>query len=240
MTKQYISWRRVSTKVQGDSQLGLESQKAIIDYYIGDNELIADYSETYTGKDLNGCIELNKAIAHCKKSGATLIIAKTDRFRNVIEALQIVKQLPNQILFCNLPNSDEFTLTLFFALAELEAKNVSIRTKAALKAKKERDGSWTNEYGKSTGTTRQESIKKATAVSVKNRTNRASKNASNVRFWGFIQQFKVNYQLNSKDDYILLTNQLNKIGLTTATGKEFNPVRARAMYSKCKNLYMYN
>jgi len=240
MTKQYISWRRVSTKVQGDSQLGLESQKAIIDYYIGDNELIADYSETYTGKDLNGCIELSKAIAHCKESGATLIIAKTDRFRNVIEALQIVKALPNQILFCNLPNSDEFTLTLFFALAELEAKNVSIRTKAALKAKKERDGSWNNEYGKNTGTTRQETIKKAILVSAKNRTSKASNNTSNVRFWGFVQQFKVNYKLESKDDYIRLAMQLNEIGLTTATGKEFNTVRARAMYSKCKNLYMYN
>ena len=42
------------------------------------------------------------------------------------------------IMFCDLPNSDRFTLTLMFAISEREALITSIRTKQALQAKKDR------------------------------------------------------------------------------------------------------
>lgn len=84
-------------------------------------ELLADYCEVYTGTELSGCVELRKAIEHCKKEDAVLIIAKTDRFRNTIEALQIYEEMGDgHIMFCDLPHTDKFTLTLFFALAERE------------------------------------------------------------------------------------------------------------------------
>lgn len=134
MSKQFISWRRVSTKGQGISRLGLEAQKTIIDYYVGveGGELIADYCDVYTGTELSGCVHLREAIQHCKRSGATLIIAKTDRFRNTIEALEIFDEVGGNIYFCDLPSNEKFTLTLFFALAEREAQLISIRTKSAL------------------------------------------------------------------------------------------------------------
>lgn len=141
MATKYISWRRVSTKRQGTSGLGLEAQKEIIRYFIEHNkgEWVADYSECYTGTELSGCVELKKAIAHAKDEDAVLIIAKTDRFRNTIEALQVYDQMGDgNIMFCDLPHTDKFTLTLFFALAEREALIVSIRTKQALSAKKAR------------------------------------------------------------------------------------------------------
>lgn len=141
MTKKYISWRRVSTKKQGTSGLGLEAQKEIIRYFIerDGGEWLADYAECYTGTDLDGCIELRKAIEHAKQENAILIIAKTDRFRNTIEALQVYEKMGDgNIMFCDLPHTDKFTLTLFFALAEREALIVSIRTKQALSAKRDR------------------------------------------------------------------------------------------------------
>ena len=74
-----------------------------------------------------------------RKNNAVLIIAKTDRFRNTIEALQVYDRMgEGNIMFCDLPHTDKFTLTLFFALAEREALIVSIRTKQALDAKKAR------------------------------------------------------------------------------------------------------
>lgn len=134
MNRQFISWRRVSTAKQGRSKLGLEAQKTIIDHFvqIENGELIADYCEVYTGTELSGCTQLRKAIEQCKKSGATLIIAKTDRFRNTVEALKIFDDVGGNIYFCDLPSTEKFMLTLFFALAEREALLVSIRTKAAL------------------------------------------------------------------------------------------------------------
>lgn len=141
MAKKYVSWRRVSTKKQGSSGLGLDAQKEIIRYFIerDGGEWIADYEECYTGTDLSGCVELAKAMKHAKENDAVLIIAKTDRFRNTIEALQVYDEMGDgHIMFCDLPSTDKFTLTLFFALAEREALIVSIRTKQALDAKRAR------------------------------------------------------------------------------------------------------
>lgn len=135
----YVSWRRVSTFKQNRSGLGLEAQKEIIRYFIerDKGDWVADYEECYTGTELSGCEELRKAMNHAKNIGATLIIAKTDRFRNTAEALKIYEEMGDgHIMFCDLPSSDKFSLTLFFALAEREALIVSIRTKQALAVKK--------------------------------------------------------------------------------------------------------
>lgn len=140
MEKNYVSWRRVSTFKQNRTGLGLAAQKEIIRYFIerdGGNWL-ADYEECYTGKDLSGCVELRKAMDYAKNNNAILIIAKSDRFRNTAEALKIYEEMGDgRIMFCDLPTTDKFTLTLFFALAEREALIVSIRTKQALAVKKE-------------------------------------------------------------------------------------------------------
>lgn len=139
MNNKYISWRRVSTFKQNRSGLGLEAQKEIIRYFVerDNGELVADYSECYTGKELSGCKELRKAMKHAKDIGAVLVIAKSDRFRNCQEALGILDEMgEGHIEFCDLPHSDRFTLTLFWALAEREALITSIRTKQALAVKK--------------------------------------------------------------------------------------------------------
>ena len=236
----YISWRRVSTKKQGISGLGLEAQKDIIDYFVKANKgtLVADYSETYTGKDLVGCAELQKAIKHCKESGATLIIAKTDRFRDVIEALQIYDQMNGNIFFCDLPNSDKFTLTLFFSLAEREALMVSIRTKAALKAKKERNESFggTNElWGKNTRANRAETLKAIQAKAAASKRNKSLNSRANIVFWNFIKQYvsTVGKEINFNE----VATALNELNIKTPTDMEYNPLRARAMYQKCKELF---
>lgn len=140
MTK-FVSWRRVSTQKQNGSGLGLAAQKAFIRYFVEQEhgDWIADYRECYTGTELAGCGELAKAMARAKAEDAILIIAKTDRFRNTIEALQVYEQMgEGRIMFCDLIHTDKFTLTLFFALAEREALLNSIRTKQALAAKKAR------------------------------------------------------------------------------------------------------
>ena len=123
----------------------MEAQQEIIRYFVEreQGEIIADYTEVYTGKDLQGCKELRKAMAHAKEFGAVLVVAKSDRFRNTQEALQIYEEMgEGNIMFCDLPHTDKFTLTLFFALAEREALIVSIRTKQALAAKKARGETW--------------------------------------------------------------------------------------------------
>lgn len=230
--KQFISWRRVSTKKQGKSGLGLAAQMDIINYFIKSEggELIADYSEIYTGTELSGCTELKKAIEHCKQSGATLIIAKTDRLRNVREALDIVEQVgEGNIFFCDLPHTDKFTLTLFFAISEREALLISLRTKAALIAKKERGEVWNKEISS-------DRINKAVEASAKSRREKARNNPKNVFFWQFcINWQKKNGKFTAMTDFKPVADELNSLGQTTTTGLPFTKNRVRAMYNNLSN-----
>lgn len=245
MANKFISWRRVSTKTQGRSSLGLDAQKDIISYFVKNEggELIADFCEVYTGKDLNGCTELRKAIKAVKETGAKLVIAKTDRFRNTLEALQILEEVGEKnIMFCDLPHTDKFTLTLFFAIAEREALLISIRTKQALKAKKERDGQtggtsdlWGSKNGNKDRIT---ATKKAAAVSSTNRREKARQNENNRLFWEFICDWMaIHGKITANTDFQPIADELNRRCKKTSTGLDFDKKRARAMYVSLKNIY---
>lgn len=225
--KKFISWRRVSTMKQGASGLGLAAQTEIIEHFVKaeKGELIADYHEVYTGKELSGCTELRKAMEQCKNEGATLIIAKTDRFRNTIEALQIYDEMEGNIYFCDLPHTDKFTLTLFFALAEREALIVSIRTKAALAAKKTQ--------GYKLGNGKGVDLSKANEASAQARREKAKNDPNNKIIWGVVG-------LNgtpTSDDLQRMTIQLNQMGVKSASGMEFTPERLRSAYHNLKRIY---
>ena len=243
--KKFISWRRVSTSKQGASGLGLEAQMDIIRYFVKAEcgELIADFCEVYTGTDLAGCSELRKAIQAAKSCGATLIIAKSDRFRSTMEALQVLEDVGEKnIFFCDLPHTDKFTLTLFFALAEREALITSIRTKQALQAKKERGentGGTNNLWGSRNGTKdRAQATKKAAAVSSSVRKEKALKNENNRLFFEFISDWQKIYgKITANTDFQPIAEELNKRGKKTATGLSFDKKRARAMFNKTMMLY---
>lgn len=225
--KKFISWRRVSTMKQGASGLGLAAQTEIIEHFVKaeKGELIADYHEVYTGKELSGCTELRKAMEKCKNEGATLIIAKTDRFRNTIEALQIYDDMEGNIYFCDLPHTDKFTLTLFFALAEREALIVSIRTKAALAAKKAQ--------GYKLGNGKGVDLSKANEASAQARREKARNDKNNKIIWGVIGQNGT----PTAEDVQRMSLQLNQMGVNTSTGLEFTPERVRTTFHNLKRIF---
>lgn len=233
--KKFISWRRVSTKKQGASGLGLEAQKELIRYFVDKEQgiLLDDYEEVYTGTDLANCSALKAAIKACKEQDAILIIAKTDRLRNTVEALQIYEELGDgKIFFCDLPHTDKFTLTLFFALAEREALITSIRTKQALAAKKARNDKWN----------KNRNTNAAVVQSALIRAENARKNENNIKVWRYLQVWqKSNCQIDAnmaKSKWCELSEILNELGYSTATGLSFNTNRLRAMYNKLCKLYL--
>lgn len=135
MSKKYVAYCRVSTKKQGRSGLGLEVQEEIIKYNVGEQNIVTWYKEVHSGKDLDVLPEFQKAKKRAKDEGYVLVIAKTDRLRNTQQALDLVDELtPEGVFFCNLGrNADKFMLTLFFAFAEKERLEISLRTKLALR-----------------------------------------------------------------------------------------------------------
>lgn len=236
--KKFVSWRRVSTKRQGKSGLGLEAQKNIIDYFVKaeKGELIADYAEVYTGTELSGCTELRKAIERCKKEGATLIVAKTDRLRNTLEALQILEEVGEEnIFFCDLPHTDKFTLTLFFSIAEREALLISLRTKSALDAKRARGEKM---GGACRMTDCEPTLRKARTRSAESRRETARNNPSNKAFREFMEDWQeIHGRITDATDWQAIADKLNARGKTTSSGLPFDKNRARAMYASMLKIY---
>lgn len=133
-----IAYRRVSTARQGESGLGLEGQDAALDAYARANgaTIIRAYTEVETGKRSDRP-KLLKALADCRRSRATLVIAKLDRLARNARFLLTLIESGADVAFCDLPSVPpgavgKFLLTQMAAVAELEAGLISERTKAAL------------------------------------------------------------------------------------------------------------
>ena len=239
MQKSFVSYRRVSTEKQGASGLGLEAQADIISYFVEREQgaIVRDFSEVHSGKDLNECKELRKAMTEAKRARAVLVIAKTDRFRNVSQALEVLDEMgEGNIMFCDLPHTDRFTLTLFFALAERERLITSIRTKQALKAKADRgerlgsplfvgrDGETEAQAAERKArakTIRDEAIKNAAA----SRRMTADNDSNNLKAWAAIEG-KSGKSLQELADF------LNGHGFTTSTGKEFSKMAVKRLIQR--------
>lgn len=142
MNNKYIAYYRVSTREQGRSGLGLEGQEIAVKEYCLKNslDLIASYTEVETGtkNDLENRPILQKALGHCKRIGAILIIAKLDRLARSVYVTSVLYKSGIEFLCCDIPSANRFTINILAAVAEEEARAISERTKAALKALKKR------------------------------------------------------------------------------------------------------
>lgn len=138
-----IAYHRVSTKKQGLSGLGLDAQKEAVAAHVAAHgcALIATYTEIETGKkdDLDNRPELRKAIAHAKRSKATLVVAKLDRLsRSVAVIATMLADGKVKFIACDNPEANELTVHILAAVAQQEVKAISKRTKEALAAAKAR------------------------------------------------------------------------------------------------------
>lgn len=149
----FVAYLRVSTTQQGRSGLGLDAQREAVRAFLNGGRwvLSAEFVEVETGK-ANDRPQLAAALAECRLTGATLVVAKLDRLsRDVRFLLSVVEGAGEAgVVFCDLPAIPagpvgRFMLTQMAAVAELEAGLISQRTKAALAAAKDRGtklGGW--------------------------------------------------------------------------------------------------
>ena len=139
-TKSYAGYLRISTRGQQQSGLGLEGQRAAISAHINGNSM-KEFVECESGRR-NDRPELSRALDYCRRTGATLIIAKMDRLsRNARFILELIDSNV-ELIFCDLPQcsgpAGRMMLTMMAGFAEMEAGLISERTKAALAACKAR------------------------------------------------------------------------------------------------------
>jgi DNA invertase Pin-like site-specific DNA recombinase len=128
----YVAYYRVSTKKQSKSGLGLEAQKQMVETFAEANgHLIADFVEVESGRN-DQRVELAKAMAYAKKSSASLLIAKLDRFSRRVSFIATMMEKGVPLVIAEMPNATDFQLHIFAALAQEERRLISERTKAAL------------------------------------------------------------------------------------------------------------
>jgi DNA invertase Pin-like site-specific DNA recombinase len=135
----FIAYYRVSTDKQGKSGLGLEAQRDAVTQYLngGSWSLLADYTEVESGKR-DDRPQLLRAMAHCRLSGAKLIIAKLDRLSRDAAFLLTLQKGDVAFVAADMPHADNFTVGVLALVAQREREMISQRTKAALAAAKRR------------------------------------------------------------------------------------------------------
>lgn len=132
--KNYIAYYRVSRKVQGLSGLGLSAQKSSVEKYVAgqDGKILKEFTEVETGTNKRDRVEIHKAIQQAKNEGAILVIAKLDRLARNVNFVSSLMDAGIEFLAVDMPSANHFTIHIFSALAEQEAKLISSRTKLAL------------------------------------------------------------------------------------------------------------
>lgn len=138
--KKFVAYYRVSQKSQGISGLGLEAQKTTVTRYVKsqDGELIQEFTEVETGTNKKVRIEIQKAIDLAKSQGAALVIAKLDRLARNVSFVSSLMESGIEFIACDMPSANNFTIHIFAALAEQEAKLISLRTSQSLAELKKR------------------------------------------------------------------------------------------------------
>lgn len=201
--QQYVIYRRVSTKEQGRSGLGLDAQDRDISLFLErfsptPYELLGTFTDILSGAD-TARPELGKALELARKTGATLLVSKLDRLSrkvSVIATLMEDKRVTFRV--AQMPNADNFQLHIYAALAEQEREFISARTKAALAEAKAR--------GTKLGGLRDETMKRNQVVKA-NATARAEK----IR--GLVVPMR-----DAGKPLREIAEHLNKAGVATARG----------------------
>ena len=205
----YVSYLRQSTKKQSLSNLGIEAQREIIQNHLGQIKPIAEFVETESGKKTDRP-KLAEALELCRKTKATLIVAKLDRLSRNVAFTSKLLESDVEIRFCDFPEANRLVLHIIASIAEYEAGLISQRTKQALKAKKARGirlgkpENLVNNLGK--------------AISKSNSTNKqkALDNENNRRAIAMLKVLVIQ-ELSLSE----MARRLNEEGFVTSQGKKF-------------------
>jgi DNA invertase Pin-like site-specific DNA recombinase len=233
MVEKVIGYVRVSTQQQGKSGLGLEAQRSAVERYadgIG-AQVASVYFEVESGTR-DDRPELAKAVAHARHNGAKLVIAKLDRLARSVAFTSSVMAAGVDFVCCDQPHANKLTLHILAAMAEHEAEQASVRTKAALAAAKargvklgsNRPGHWDHPVR---AQARLDGIRRGAKIAAERRTAVARDAYTHLepdltKLWA--------RGLSLRE----MAAKLNEQGHTTRKGKPWNPVQVARVIERMK------
>jgi DNA invertase Pin-like site-specific DNA recombinase len=135
----WIAYYRVSTDRQGDSGLGLDAQRKLVNDYLngGNWTLAAEFTEVESGKRSDRP-QLAATLAMCKRLRAKLIVAKLDRLSRNVGFISALMDSGVEFVAADMPHANKMTLQVMAVFAEYERDQISERTRRALLQAKER------------------------------------------------------------------------------------------------------
>lgn len=210
MKTTYVAYLRQSTKKQEISGLGIEAQREIIQKFLGQEKPVAEYVETESGKKTDRP-KLTEALALCRKTKSTLIVAKLDRLSRNVAFTSKLLESDVEIKFCDFPEANRLVLHIIASIAEYEAGLISQRTKQSLKAKKARGIL----LGKPENLTN--NLDRAIENSKRAIRKKAKDNPNNKRAVAMLKVL-VEQELSLSE----MARRLNEEGFVTSQGKKFS------------------
>lgn len=129
----YVAYYRVSTKRQGQSGLGLEAQRKMVNDFVTVNggEMVAEYTEVESGKR-DDRPQLGEAIKHAARIGGRILVGKLDRLSRDLHFITSLQKSRVDFVVSDMPGCDSFSIHIYGALAQREREMISARTKAGL------------------------------------------------------------------------------------------------------------
>lgn len=207
----YVAYLRQSTKKQAVSGLGIEAQREIILKHLSPEIPIAEFVETESGRH-NDRPKLTEALALCRKTNSTLIVAKLDRLSRNVAFTSKLLESDVEIKFCDFPEANKLVLHIIASIAEYEAQLISTRTKQSLEAKKARGVA----LGKPENLI--DNLDKAVSNSRKTNMKKASENLNNKRAVAMLRVLVQQHMTLTQ-----MAETLNSEGFTTSRGHKFTP-----------------
>lgn len=213
----YVVYTRVSTEDQGKSGLGLEAQERDIAIFLEKFsavpfEVIGRFQDVQSGAG-NDRPELSKALAMVRKTGAELLVAKLDRLSRKVSFVSTLMDDPKvKLRVACMPNADKFQLHIYAALAEQERTFISERTKAALRAAKDR--------GVKLGGNRDPIMKRNAALQ------------ANADVFAAKARTVIEPMIAAKTSLNAIAKTLNEMGIATARGGQWTPTQVSRVMSR--------
>lgn len=135
----FVLYLRVSTGRQEVSGLGIEAQREAVERYAQQtgSQIIAEFVETESGAKSNRP-QLAKALAACRRSKSTLLIARLDRLSRSLSFVAQLLDANVEIRCADMPEANRLLLQMLAVFAEHERQMIRDRTKSALAAAKAR------------------------------------------------------------------------------------------------------
>ena len=197
-----IVYRRVSTKDQGKSSLGLDAQlESIISFASKENITItAHYQDVDSGgkDDREG---LTQAIKEAQETGATILVAKLDRLSRDVHYISGLMKHNVPFIVVELGKDvPTFMLHVYASFAQLEREMIGKRTKEALAQAKKRG------------------VKLGTRIPAVLQGIKAQKDKSFARILPHIIEAKENGCNSNRT----IAEYLNEKGILTPRGKQFS------------------